>query len=145
VCPWYNTEEYSFMEDFRTKKKIRKRLYSRGVFILLIVVTVLLLKGTWGAWDKQAESKENLKKVEGSLLEARAREEKLGTSIEGLQTPQGLEKEIRGRFSVAKPGEEVILIVEENASEDEGTLANRPWWKKVKDWFSTIFRLRIQK
>ncbi len=126
------------MEDFRSKQKIRKRLYSRATFFVLLLVTVLLLKGVWGAWDKHRESKQNLKNVEQELVQARNRELELTTRIEKLETQEGMEKEIRERFSVTKPGEEIVLIVEEDTSSGAYKAEDLPWWKKVGRWFASL-------
>lgn len=128
------------MEDFRSKQKIRKRLYSRTTFFTLLLITVLLLKGVWGAWDKHRESRANLKNVEVELVEARNRESELATRIEKLETQEGVEKEIRERFSVTKPGEEIVLIVEEDLSGGGHQEGEASWWKKVGKWFADLSR-----
>lgn len=49
--------------------------------------------------------------IESRLQDAQAEERTLGTEINYLSDPANLEKELRGRFNYAKPGETMVVIV----------------------------------
>ena len=100
------------MEDYKAKQRIRKKIYSPWVFIILLVITVVLIKGAWGVFFKQQESAQNLDKVRAELAKAEQREAELETHVSYLKTEEGIEEEIRDKYSVARPGEELVLIVE---------------------------------
>jgi len=65
------------------------------------------------------------------------REGNLESQIETLKTPEGIEEEIRSKFNVVKPGEQVILIVPEEKKDE---VAPEPSffgkiWLKIKGIF----------
>lgn len=110
------------MRDFQRKRKIRKMLYSRGVILGVFLLLVLVSKATWGLYDKERESRRNLDRVEADLLALTLREEQLTKDIARLRTPEGIESEIREQFQVAKPGESMVVLVEDKSEpmEQEG-------------------------
>lgn len=127
------------MEDYKAKQRIRKKIYSPWVFGSLLLVTLFLIKGTWGVYFKQNESAKNLEKVKTELANAQNREEDLEASVSYLKTQEGVEEEIRDKYSVAKPGEEILLIVEprDNGKSDEHI--RKSWREKIGAWFSNLF------
>ena len=127
------------MEDYKAKQRIRKRIYSPLVFVALLIFTVFLVKGAWGVFIIQRESAQNLDKVKTELANARSREMKLEASVDYLKTKEGIEEEIRDKYSVAKPGEDLVLIVE---SRDTGIIndeGKKSWWGRVGAWFGNLF------
>lgn len=127
------------MEDFKAKQRLRKKLYSRGSFIILLCITTLLVRGAWGAWQKQRESGNNLSRVEEELYGARSRERELSQTIERIKTPDGVENEIRQKFSVVKPGEEIVLIVDETKNNTGSGGGSPSFVKKIGRWFADLF------
>ncbi len=118
---------------------MRKKLYSRGTFFALLLLTVLLAQGAWGVFLKHRESEKNLALVDQKLLAAEIRKNELETSIYELETPQGIEKEIRNKFSVAKEGEDVIVIISEEDNFEDVEPDNEGIMKKISRWFSGLF------
>lgn len=127
------------MEDFKRKKNIKKKVYSRTSFFVLLVISIFLLKGAYGVLQKQIESKENLAHVEQRLLEAQERKNELSSSIQHLQTEAGIEKEIRNKFDVSRPGEEVIVIIDSKNSESDIELENQSVYERVSQWIKGLF------
>jgi len=111
---------------------------SRAVFVILVVVTGLLVQGAYGVLQKKRDTNQDLVKAKQSLVMAEARKQDLTVSIETLKTPQGLEREIRDRFSVAKSGEEIVLIVDPKA-EVKPELERVSVWQKLWAWIKNIF------
>jgi cell division protein FtsB len=127
------------LEDLRAKEKFRKALYSRASFVILILITVFLVRGALGVLAKKNESKERLVRAEMDLASAIERENELNSSIERLNTKDGIEEEIRSKFSVAKPGEEIVVIVDAPNSDDGADKKDSSLWGRIKGWFSSIF------
>ena len=88
-------------------------LYSRGVIIALLLILILVTKATWSVYSKESESRKRLDSVEANLTALQAREKKLREDIERLKTPEGIEAQIREQFQVAKPGEKMVMMVDE--------------------------------
>jgi len=126
------------MKDFQQRKKVRQMIASRAVFVILVVVTGLLVQGAYGVLQKKRDTNQDLVKAKQSLVMAEARKQDLTVSIETLKTPQGLEREIRDRFSVAKSGEEIVLIVDPKA-EVKPELERVSVWQKLWEWIKNIF------
>lgn len=122
------------MYNFQQKKKIRKLLTSRGAFFVLLIITIFLVRGAVGVYMKGKESKQALAKVSQSLIEVKSREEELAGSIAEMKTPQGVEREIRGKFNVAREGEEVIMIVDEKTSPENGLEVRKTLYGRFVDW-----------
>jgi len=123
------------MMDFQQKKRMRKVLYSPKVALLLLVVFVFLARGAWGAYTKERESRLNLNKVEEDYSKAMEREAFLSEEIDRLSTEEGMEEEIRGKFNVTKPGEEVVLVIESEGDLSEEVAEKQGFWKKLISFF----------
>ena len=123
------------MRDFQRKQKIRKTLYSRGVLFGVFLLLVLVGKATWGLYDKERESQKNLDRVEADLSGLTLREEKLEQDIARLRTPEGIESEIREQFQVARPGESMVVLVEDTKEPPEQTVEERSLISKFFDLF----------
>lgn len=102
------------MKRFEVKKQLRSRLYSRVTIVVLILVAIFFIKGVVNIYLREAESSKMRKETEVKLAELTSRKEKLGGEIEKLNNSEGIEEEIRTKFNVTKPGEKVVLIVDDN-------------------------------
>lgn len=123
------------MLEFQQRRKIKRFIYSRVMLIVLLVILFFVLKGVWGVYEKQQYTKDNLNKVSGDLQRLREREARLSTQINWLKTYNGTEAEIRDKYGLVKPGEEVITIVEPESSSSTDSLSeNRKFWQKVWNW-----------
>ena len=123
------------MRDFERKRKIRKVLYSKGVLVVVFVLLVLISKATWGLYAKERESRNGLDRIEQELSALTSREERLQNDIARLQTPEGIEFEIREQFQVAKSGEKMVVLVQEQKSTAEQKIEERSLISKFLDIF----------
>jgi len=105
----------------------------------MTILTILFLRGAWGVWQKQVESAKKLQDAEERLVLARTRKEELSKDIERLNTPEGIEREIRQRYSVKKQGEEVILVVDPKLSTSTVEVIHPSFWTKTVRWFKDLF------
>lgn len=113
------SEPFQFMRDFRQRNKIRDFVFSKGIFLILLVILVYILSGVWNIWqyDKSARGALAVKMEELNLL--KEKQTALLAKIGSLQTSKGIEEEIRKKFSVAKEGEQVFVVVSEASSTEE--------------------------
>jgi len=63
----------------------------------------------------------------------KAREGVLSGEIDKLQTPSGIEEEIKSKFNVAKEGERVAVIVDRPEDVATTTSEIKPWYKRLWD------------
>lgn len=84
----------------------------------------------------ERQSAKRVQELETQSQALTLRENELQEGIQHLQTEEGIVDEIRGKFSVAREGEYMAIIVDEKAkatsTEDEGGLK---WFKNL--WKST--------
>ena len=101
------------MREFQQKQIFKEKLYSKTTVFILLVLALLLAKGVVNIYIKERESRKNKEEAELELINMQNRAEELKQASERLKTPVGIEQEIRSKFGVAKEGEKVIMIVEE--------------------------------
>lgn len=93
--------------------------------IFLGIVTILLAFQTFSFIREKNESVRKLDEAKKSLNQAALDNEKLKSELEYFSNPVNLEKEIRARFNLKKPGERMIILVpqpESTSSDDQ-----KPW------------------
>jgi cell division protein FtsB len=126
------------MLDFQEKKRIRRAAYSWPTLIGLVAVLGLLVNATWGVYGKYLDTSRNEALAEKDEVTLRARAEALSANIARLSTEQGKEEEIRNKYGFTKPGEGVIVIVDEEASSTSTSTPESSWssfWEAVKGIF----------
>jgi cell division protein FtsB len=64
-----------------------------------------------------------------------AREKTLSSELYKLDTSQGVEEEIRQKYPLAKPGEEVIVLTAAKASTTTSS-GSSSLWDEIVAWFS---------
>lgn len=99
---------------------------------VLALVAVWLSVAIWGLVGKARIAMSEAREVEQQYAAIQARKEALQTSVDALSTDFGRDAAIRTAFGVARPGEEVIVVVplKEATTTPEPTL-----WQRVLNWF----------
>ncbi len=117
------------MLPFQERKKFRKILYSKATILVLLVVLVFVARGTWEIHEKATIARAERDQASRTLADVDGREAELEASLILRRTDQGIEDEIRQKFTVARPWEEVVVVVDESAKKgknDEG--AGKGFW-----------------
>ncbi len=118
------------MRELQKKQLLKKRMYSIPVLMLLLVVVLLTLRGTWIVLEKRAESIKYVKALEAKSKTLEERKSELDQEVDYLETEAGIDEEIKERFNVAKIGEKVVIIVDPKPIATT-TLNNvLPWYKR---------------
>ncbi len=111
-------------------------MYHRATLVILFVLFLLALHSTWSVYRKKIESEEmkliSLKQVE--IL--RNREDELKSKIDKLATVYGVEEEIRSKFTVAKEGENMVVVIPDKETEVSTTSQKKSFWSIIKDLFN---------
>ena len=127
------------MRELQRKQSIRRNIYSIPSLILLLIITLVLAKGAIGVWSKNGKSAALVKELEGESLDQAEREQQLKEDIDYLETEEGIENEIRERFSVSRDGEEVAIIIDRKDKENEESQPEIPWYQRL--WHAIIGKL----
>ncbi len=124
------------MIDFQQKRKIRKVFYSRFMLVALLVLVMFMAKQVYDIYKKQGLSREGLTSVLNENTELQNREKMLSSEIDRLKTKDGIEEEIRNKFNVVKPGEHLVVIVNDaSTSKNETSKQDTGWWVNFLGWF----------
>jgi cell division protein FtsB len=100
------------MLEFQQKKKLYQFLHSPLMLMALVVVLVVLAKASWGVYQKERLSAENLSRQNAELQKLSVRQNSLAQSIDYLKTDEGVEAEIRSKFRFARDGESIAVIID---------------------------------
>ncbi len=99
---------------------------------VLFLATFWLVSLIWGLVGKAQIAVSEAHDAQHQYEALEDRKSKLEANLETLQTPLGQDAAIRTAFGVARPGEEVIVVVPPAPAT---TTPEPTWWQKVKDWF----------
>lgn len=121
------------MKEFQEDNEIKSKLYSKYTLLFLLILIGLVIKGLISISTKEIDSGEEMRRVEAKQVELQERYNNLSTRVEDLKTTQGMEKEIRSKFDVVKPGESVIMVVDKDvpAPAPEETSVIKKLWNDV--------------
>ena|SRR3989344_1837462 len=100
------------MRKFQEKRRFKRILYSKGTIIVLAVILFFLGRAVISAHYKYSLTKKSEGAAVARYEELKIRKETLEGNLNKLETARGIEEELRERFNVARPGEEVIIITE---------------------------------
>ena len=124
------------MLDSLQKRKIRSILYNKVTLVVLFVLVLIILRGTWVVFQKERESA-SMKNISIQHTEdLRSRNADLKSKTERLNTEVGVEEEIRSKFSVVKGGENMVLVVDNPDSIQSTTTPETSFWQKFIDFFT---------
>lgn len=117
------------MIPFQERKKLRKILYAKATLGVLFVAFIVVARGAWRMYQKASIARAERAEAEQSLADLAERAGGLKESITRLKSARGVEEEIRQKFTVVRPGEEVVVVVDESGKKGKnGTLgAPSPW------------------
>ncbi len=108
--------------------------WRQGVLIgALLLVAFWLLSLIWGLAGKAQIAVSQAKEAKWQYQELEKRKTALEANLAALDTDRGRDAAIRTAFGVARPGEEVIVVV---PPEVRAPTSTPSWWQKILNWFS---------
>ena len=117
------------------KQYVRRVLFGKIALIVLLILFIIFARGTWGVYQKSAYAKGNRVQAEQELAELHTREEALQEELNRLETPRGLEEEIRHTFDVGLEGERLIVLVDAPDPEPVVQEEQRSIWQRITNFF----------
>lgn len=109
-----------------------------NIFLLIVAAGVgygsfRMAQQAWGVWR---ESLANRKKI----AELAQRKQELTAYLQRLQTPGAIEEQARERMNLKLPGEEVVVVVAEQASTSRQRVeqARAGLWNWLTQWWRRI-------
>lgn len=125
------------MSLFQERKKIRKILYSKVTLVVLFIILIVASRGAYQIYGKAARARIEREEALSALAEMKIHTTELTENIARLKSDRGIEEEIRQRFTVARPGEEVVVVVDENdkKSKDSEIAGGQSLWARFLSFF----------
>ena len=124
---------HRFHATNRQKNRLRALLYSKVGIVIIGILLFVAFDATWGVYGKYKETQENREIVSRELKELKGRGETIRQDIARMETPRGIEEEIRDQFGLVKEHESVIVVVEPaireggNGNRSRGGLLGSVW------------------
>lgn len=124
------------MVEFKRKK--RNSFWHSPIFLFLLFCFLgVFVYNTFSLVKKVRDTGKNKNLVLSKIDELKDKENFYKTEMEVLNTEMGLEELARSKFQVAKPGEKVVSIIEENNFEKQKEKIER---KTFWSWFVNLFK-----
>ena len=121
------------MFDFHQKRKLKTVFGSRVTQGVILVVAFFILLSAYNRYLIAREMAERRATVESEISTLEERREILETQVQYLSNERGIESEMRRQFDIAREGEQVVIILEdENAVEAEATTTTN---QKERAWY----------
>lgn len=87
-----------------------------AALIFLSLLLVLMVYETFSLLSQKNDVAKKYEELKSALAQTKDDQERLKTEINYLSNPSNLEKELRLRFNLKKPGEKMIIIVPASTS-----------------------------
>ncbi|MCD6402425.1 septum formation initiator family protein [bacterium] len=130
-----------------TKKKIKKKSYSRTVSIIILIlsflgVIYLLSYYNYKIAQHRKEVLSEISRLEKELLSLKEKNEKLKAGISQTQNETYWEREIREQGYVREGERQVVIlppeIEKENEALKEELFSAHNFWQKILQWFERM-------
>lgn len=128
------------MQEFQERKKFKRIIFSKLALFILLAVFVFISTFTVKVFLKSRKAGERKEEILEKLNQIEKQKSSLEENIKRLQSEAGVEEEIRKNLGMAKPGEEVLVIMDKK--EDNGKIEPRgitgflqKIWQFIKDFF----------
>ncbi len=110
-------------------------MYSRITIFIFFIIVIFLVREVYDIYKKERMSAKSVASVEENYNDLKNRQNMLKSEIERLNTDKGIEEEIRSKFSVAKPGETVVVVIDNSSSTStDSESVEKGFWNKIFGW-----------
>ncbi len=124
------------MPEFK-KSKFNSFWYSPLILLILLCILLFSCYKIFGLLKRERDTAQKKELVLDEISNLNQREKELSKNIGDLETDQGTEKTIREKYQVVKPGEKMVIIVDDNNT-NTGTenIQKHGLWQ----WLKGLFR-----
>jgi len=126
------------MNEFKKKNK-NSFWHSPFVLVILLCVVVVFAFNMVGLIEKEKETAQKKALILDEIDTLNKRETMLRSDINKLNTDDGIEDAIRDKYQVVKPGEKMVVIVDDKKPievQDNDPKNDHTFWGWVKNMFN---------
>jgi cell division protein FtsB len=124
------------MRNFQEKRGLKTILQSKPALILLGIIILAFAWSIIGLARKAEDTAKNKKNAEDKIVELQKEQDKLSPIIQKLQTDQGKEAAIRENLGWGKPGEGLVVIVDDPSTTTTAEVKQNSFL----DFFKNLFK-----
>ena len=100
-----------------------------AVFLVLVLIWLCFVVFRVSLKYREAATLRN--QYRNELTELQKKETDLNSKITNLSTERGLEAEVRNRYRVVRPGEQLVIVVDNTSATTAETIDEKPsFWEK---------------
>ena len=125
------------MRDFQESNKVRRFFASRFVLALLFLVVMGMGAATFRALEKGWQAEEQRKVMEANMQQLQHKKAELAEEVKNYSTGEGLEREAREKLNLHKPGEKIVVILNNDKPRQE-QVQTQSWvqqmWYTIRSW-----------
>lgn len=128
------------MKNFQERKKLEQTIFSFPVMGIILFFVVLAILGTINVLRTKSSLDREITRLKDEIAKTDKSRQDYETQMSSLQTTEGIDREARSRFNLKKPGEEVVLFVDDAKKETpppESEVAGA--YHAIQKWFKNIF------
>ena len=126
------------IEQRRQRSRRRPWTNRTWVLCLLLIIFFFSAKAAWGVYQDKIKSEKQAELKEKELATLENRENYLKGEVKKLSTPEGKEEELRDKFGVVRPGENVAIIVDTQSATT--TSSGSGIFSSIKNFFENLFK-----
>jgi cell division protein FtsB len=125
------------MNEFKRRQRVKRIIYSRAIFILLVIVCLFFAHAVWGIFWKYHASVEDERQLQAKLASLTRQESSLASSTEALQSPGGIEYALQEKFGAVKSGEKEIVFID-TATSSPPSSAHEGFFARLWQWLTNL-------
>ena len=122
------------MRKFQRRRPLRLLLYSWPAFFVIAILAGFVGRAAWIAYGNARVARESYSAARASREETESRENDLRQKLNELSSPYGIEKELRARYSLRKPGEAVVIFVRPEEKAAAPVVHDSSFFAVWRDW-----------
>ena len=124
------------MKSFQKNNRLSDVMQSKTSLVILGIIILVFAYSMFSFLNKMIETSKNKKIVQDKIAELQKSKEKLNLDINKLKTEKGVEENIREKFGLAKDGENMILVVDDQTNKQTEQKAEAvSFWSFFKNLF----------
>ncbi len=128
------------MRELQARRRLRRFVYSKVTVVVLLILVIFVGRSVWSVYQKNRIANYHYVQSEIRLNELRERQSEIESDVRRLSSVRGREEEIRRTLPVAKEGERVIVILDQDLESGlEENLESAPKKSTWRDWFRVWF------
>ena len=128
------------LRDLQERKRLERTIFSWPALIGLCVAIVLVFWNIINAWQTQRMLDRDIARLDEEIAKANDMREQYEAQFQEMQTSDGIDREARARFNLKKPGEAVVLFVDETHNDQAPPASGAAGvYQATMQWFQKLF------